>query len=158
MHRMGNHFVVATAIGLLAVVLPTTVPGFASPPTYGHDLACTNDLDPAMLEVDGVAGLAQALYRRIITPRGQLIDDPNYGFDVTQYVNDDVDQTAVSRCAAGVDAEFVKDERVVRSTTTAAFALGVLTVASVVTPSVGPSFRLTVAATAVTTTLLQTAV
>lgn len=148
----------ASAIGLLATVLPTSVPGFASPPIYGHDLSCATDLDPGMVEVDGVQGLAQSLYRRIITPRGTLIDDPNYGFDVTQYIDDDVDQAAISRCQSGVDAEFVKDERVVRSATVAAFFGGVLTIQSLVTPGSGPNFRLTVAATAVTVTLLQVSV
>ncbi len=140
--------------GLATITLGTALPGTVSP-VYGHDLSCTTDLDPGMLEVDGVTCLSQALFRRIITPRGTLIDDPNYGFDVTQYLNDDLAQSDLARIASQIDAEFLKDERVIRSSTTVTLvASGVLSIASVVNPSVGPAFQLVVTASQVTQQLL----
>lgn len=144
--------------------IATSLPGNANValPAYGHDLSCTTDLDPAMVEVDGLVGLSQSLFRRIITPRGTLIDDPNYGFDLTQFLNDDLGPQDVSRIGTQVDAEYLKDERVYQSSTTItivplsnATASGTLVVASLVTPSTGPTFRLVISVSAVTQALLQ---
>lgn len=141
--------------GLGTPTLSTSVPG-TTLPNYGHDLSCTTDLDPAMVEVDGVTCLAQALFRRVITPRGTLIDDANYGFDLTQFINDDLSTSDLARVGAGVDAEFLKDERVFRSSTTVTLlSTGILTVVSSVTPSAGPTFKLTLAITQVTQQILQ---
>lgn len=125
-------------------------------PDYGRDLWCLNDLDPAGAEVSGLQCLAQALYRRLITVRGTLIGDRNYGYDLTQLLNDDLSAADLPRIAASVDAEFLKDERVKASESVAQLMNGgVLNVTSLVTPSVGPTFRLTVAASALTVQLLQ---
>ena len=122
---------------------------------YGSDLSCLNDLDPSMLETSGLHMLAQALCRRLITPRGTLIDDANYGFDLRQFLGDDLAPADVARISAGVDAELVKDERVAASQTTAGLLSGVLTVSTAVTPSSGPNFQLVVAVSAVTVALLS---
>ncbi len=106
---------------------------------YGHDLSCITDLDPAMLEIDGRLVLAQALARRLITPRGGLIDDPNYGYDLRLFLNDDQTAAAVAMIGSGIDAEFLKDERVLASTTTVTFTTrGVLTTVSSITDNIGP--------------------
>lgn len=140
--------------GAAAPTLTTTVVG--PTPDYGHDLFCTDDIDLQGREVDGLTCLAQALYRRIISPRGSLIDDPNYGFDITRFLDDDMGKDDAARVGAGVDAELLKDERVVRSQTTATLVTGgVLNLVTVVKPSTGPTFRLVVAATSVTVQLLQ---
>lgn len=121
---------------------------------YGTDLANTGDLDPNMIEVSGVNVLAQALVRRLLTPRGALIDDPNYGYYLVGEVGDDIGPGDVGRIAAQMDAEFLKDSRVSGSRTTAAFIGGVLTTSSVITSSLGP-FPLVLAATQVTVTILK---
>ncbi len=143
------------AQGLTKITIPATLPGVVTP-VFGRDLFCTTDLDPGMLEVDGLTCLGQALFRRITTPRGQVIDDPNYGFDVTQFLNDDLAQSDLARIAAGVDAEFLKDERVYRSSTTVTLLLNTLTVSCLVTPTQGPAFALVVSANQVTAQLLLT--
>ena len=128
-----------------------------TPPGYGHDLSCTTDIDPMGIEVDGLTTLAQALFRRVITPRGTLLDDPNYGIDLTGYVNDDLSPSDVARIGASVDAEFLKDERVLRSSTTITL-LGngtVITVASAVTPNSGATFQLVLSITQVTAQILS---
>src|SRR5438045_1552992 len=108
---------------------------------FGHDLWLDDDLDMSMREVDGFLCLGQALKRRLQTPRGGLIDDPNYGTDVTGRLNDDVTPRELAQMGSEIDPEFVKDERVLRSTTTVAYALGVATISSIILTNDGP-FRL----------------
>ena len=123
---------------------------------YGHDLSLLTDLDPSMLEVDGLRCLAEACARRLQTPRGGLIDDPNYGFDVTGLLNDDLDTRAIAQLGAGVDGELVKDERIVRTTTAVSFVRGALMLDIKGLASNGP-FRLVLAASDVTVSILKAA-
>ena len=117
-----------------------------SPQVYGYDLVCTSDLDPGAAECGGTVVLANALLRRAASPRGSLIYDPNYGYDLTQFVNEDYNPQTVSPglIAAGLDNEFLKDPRVLRSQTTATIVGGTLTTSTTVTPSVGPTFPLVI--------------
>jgi hypothetical protein len=124
---------------------------------YGVDVAMNasmTGMDPAMKMVSGRRALAEALVRRLQTPNGRLIDDPDYGYDLLGELNDDVDPSAVGRIGAQAASECQKDERVIACTATASFTLGVLTVGLVVTDSKGP-FRLVVAASGATVSLLQ---
>lgn len=77
----------------------------------GSDLSCVSDCSPDMAEVSGRTCYIQAIARRYITPRGRLIDDKDYGFDLTQYVNDDLAPIDIARIQAGAEAEALKDER-----------------------------------------------
>jgi hypothetical protein len=79
---------------------------------YGSDLSCVQDLDPRCIVVTGRRLLAEAVARRWITPRGGLIDDPNYGTDVTAYINDDVKPRDLATLASAMSQEAEKDERV----------------------------------------------
>jgi phage baseplate assembly protein W len=139
-----------------------TQPGFGTgtapqtAPSYGTDLSCVSDMDPGAVEVSGLTLLGQACARRLMTPRGRLLDDPNYGTDITRYVNDDLSPADLAKIGSGVDAELVKDERVSASSTTVTFpSTGILTLAIQVTPSTGPTFKLVIAVSQVTATLLQ---
>lgn len=128
----------------------------ASSPNFGTDLSGITDLDPVLAEVSGLKMLGQALARRLITPRGTLCDDPNYGYDVRGELNDDLAPADVGRIASSIDAELRKDERVADSATTATLtAAGVLTTVTVVTPSAGPSFRLVLGISTVTVSVLS---
>lgn len=80
---------------------------------YGTDISCVSDCSPEMAEVSGRRSLLEAIARRLITPRGRLIDDPNYGFDLTQFINDDVSPADLARIKSGIEAEGIKDERVI---------------------------------------------
>lgn len=136
--------------------------GFGAPtylaptPSYGSDLDCLSDLTGAMAETSGLHMLTQALCRRLITPRGTLIDDPNYGFDVRQFLGADLGPADIARIQAGIDAELLKDERILssQSSVTLAAVAGVLTIGTTITPSAGPTFQLVLAVSSVTTTLL----
>jgi len=136
---------------------------------YGRDLSCflrpvsltgptynatVFDLSTDMSEVDGRQGLSEALARRLVTKRGTLIDDPNYGFDVREFVNDDLDARELARIAASVDGEMLKDERVLRSSTTATLVGGALILVVNITDSRGP-FRLVFSVSQASVSILQ---
>lgn len=129
-----------------------------APAALGHDLSCVMDLDPLMVEVDGRLGLAQSIARRLITPRGGLIDDPNYGFDLRVFLNGDTDgsKRTIAIMAQGIEAECLKDERVQRATATVTFVAGTLTVGINLVDGQGP-FSLVLAISSVTASILKVA-
>jgi hypothetical protein len=124
----------------------------------GIDIACTDDIDPAFTPVTGTKALAQALVRRLITPRGLLFYDLEYGLDLRAYLNAGIAQGDgfAYRLAAQVEAECLKDERV--GTVDAAVTFDAqtekLTVLLQGTASDGP-FRLVLAISAVTVEILR---
>lgn len=122
----------------------------------GADLSCVTDLDPAMVEVSGRTCLVQNAARRLSTPRGSLIDDPNYGFDLTGELNDDVDQGDIGRIQSQASAELLKDERVVSCTSVISFdaTSGTLITTFAMQDGAGP-FTLVLAVTSVTVTILK---
>lgn len=103
--------------------------------------------------VTGRVCLAQALVRRLTTPRGRLIDDANYGFDLRSYLDDDLGVGDLARVRAGIDAECLKDERVSAASSTVQMAGGVMIIAIVITDGDGP-FNLVLSVSQVTTSIL----
>jgi phage baseplate assembly protein W len=125
---------------------------------YGWDKSCIDDLDPAMIEVGGNLILAQACARRLSTPRGQLIDDRNYGYDLKQWLGQDVDPAQIAQIRSGIASELLKDERVLAVTAVAVFVASteILTVSAVIQGATGP-FTLVLSVGAVTVQILQAA-
>lgn len=78
----------------------------------GVDLSCTDDLSPECSVVTGRRLIAEAVYRRLITPRGRLSYDPDYGTDVTAFINEDVTVSEINDLQAAIIDECNKDERV----------------------------------------------
>jgi hypothetical protein len=84
-----------------------------APLYWGTDLSCVTDCDAVFSELQPGSPLiiAQAGVRRLITPRGAVLDDSDFGFDTRSYCNRGVTQqdlrTLQTRCAA----ELLKDER-----------------------------------------------
>jgi phage baseplate assembly protein W len=110
-----------------------------NPTDFGTTLSCTFDIDPMGATVSGLAALGQALIRRITTPRGRLLNDPNYGYDIAGELEDDVTTQQVNAIAANVDQELLKDQRVFSSSTTVTLeADGQLDVATQVQSALGP--------------------
>lgn len=117
--------------------------------------SCTDTLtDPAIMAT-GFQCVAEAVVRRWGTPRGSLIDDPNYGYDLTDSVGDDMGPGDLARTTSLAQAEAEKDERVL------ACDVGItlqsdqtLKVQAKITTAQG-SFDLVVAVTGLTVTLLQ---
>ncbi|MDB4929454.1 MAG: hypothetical protein JWM10_1938 [Myxococcaceae bacterium] len=111
-------------------------------------------LDPYLRTVGGLEALAQALARRLVTPRGTLYRHPTYGHDVRQYLNDDLDEGDLSDIEAAVAAELGADERVDEAACLATFADETLRLAVTVRPVTGRAFRFVLAVGAVTVALL----
>lgn len=126
---------------------------------YGLDLACTDDMTIGATEVSGTANVAQAIYRRLISPRGSLIDDPDYGSDVTLLVDDVQTSRQAAIIAQQIDTEARKDERVLASQTQGEFRqLGgsqVSYLASTVANTAEGPFRLVLSITNVSVDVLQ---
>lgn len=82
------------------------------PEDFGVDLDCTDDLDPMFGLVSGLRVVAQAVYRRLSTPRGMLIDAPDYGFDVRSLLHRGMTPEERAAIPGMIRAEVVKDERI----------------------------------------------
>lgn len=119
------------AWGLVTVTLPFPDGSMRTLQVY--------DVDPNWAEVTSRQALGQALGRRLVTTHGSLIDDLDYGFDVREYVNDDVSTATIQQIARRIEAECAKDERVLRASATVTFsAAGKLTVVIAITDGAGP--------------------
>lgn len=122
---------------------------------YGTDLSCTNDIASDGRMVTGFTVVAEALIRRLSTPRGRLIADPNYGLDLRQYINADMSPRDIAGLRAAVSAECAKDERVNAVRTLAVLdTVGVLTLTIEIDLGT-ESFTLVVAASDVTVELVS---
>jgi phage baseplate assembly protein W len=130
---------------------------------FGTDLWGVSDMDPAGAEVTGDLLVGQAIARRLSTPRGALIDDPNYGYDLTAWLNADVGPQDLGQIQANTQAECLKDQRIVSATVTvtppaSAIIHGVTAIYMMVTIALttgaGP-FTLTLAVSSLTVTLMQ---
>ncbi len=112
---------------------------------FGLDLWCEQDLDPRMPEVNGLVAFAQALARRLDTPRNMLIDDQDYGYDLVELVSRGMTPDELAAIPGRIVAELRKDERV--DSVVAVVALASLTTLILdlrVRSSLGP-FKFTVA-------------
>src|SRR5262249_35544866 len=78
---------------------------------FGTDLDCGDDLNPLGSTVTGPLCLAQAIQRRLSTPRGMVIDAPNYGRDLREYLSRGMAAENIEAIPGEVRAELLKDER-----------------------------------------------
>lgn len=121
---------------------------------WGRDLSCITDIDTTLTEATGHQVLAEALARRVITPNNTLLDDSAYGFDLTQYVNDDIDKRTLAEIAQQTRAQFLQDDRVRDATVEISFTGGLLIVAATIYTGIAP-FRLTLSVDQVDVALLK---
>lgn len=126
---------------------------------FGTDVSCTNSLLTGRL-VSGQRLVAEALYRRYITPRGTLRggeDEANYGLDLTELVGSVATVSDAAALEGRIRAEGLKDERVetidVTVTAASSGASVSFNVLIEATTADGP-FTLQIAASAVTVDLL----
>lgn len=121
---------------------------------FGIELSCTTDIAADSRMVSGFRVVAEAVFRRWTTPRGRLINYPNYGYDVTQHVNQDMSARDINEMCANLAAEAKKEQRVTGAAVVAVLGSdGVLTVTGTIDTAQGP-FTMTVAASAVSVQLL----
>lgn len=79
---------------------------------FGTDLSWTTDVDPLHRMATGTLLVSQAIFRRLNTPRGALLDDPEYGYDLVGQLSVGQTQKQIGRVQSEVRAECLKDERV----------------------------------------------
>ncbi len=82
------------------------------PTDYGSDISVVADIDLTGRIVTGKRLVAEAIARRLMTPRGGLIGDPHYGYDVSQFLNDDMSPADLAAMVSSITEECLKDERV----------------------------------------------
>jgi phage baseplate assembly protein W len=82
----------------------------------GSCWSCVSGLSSPGVFVTGNRAIGEAIARRLQTPRGGLIDDPKYGYDLTDFVEADVSPADLARIQSNVAAECAKDERVAAAT------------------------------------------
>ena len=79
---------------------------------YGVDVACSTDIDVYFTLASGVKAVSDAIARRLQTPRGGLIDDSSYGYDLRQLVNTPLTNTFEFEARTEIEAQCLLDERV----------------------------------------------
>ena len=122
---------------------------------FGTALSCVSDIASDGRMVSGFRVVGESIARRWMTPRGRLIGYPEYGFDVTAYVNCDVDTQNLTKLHTGAEAEAVKDERVESCSVSTSLAKdGTLTLTGIIYTSKGP-FTLVCKASELTLELLS---
>jgi len=75
----------------------------------GTDIACVDDLDPALTLVSGTTALAHAAARRLGTDPGWLFYDATYGYDARNQLHRPQRKRVTSHAC---EAQLVQDERV----------------------------------------------
>lgn len=126
----------------------------------GKEVSCTRSLKTGQY-VTGPRLVAEAIYRRLITPRRTLRggeEEANYGLDLAALVGSVRSKSDLASLPAQIEAEIRKDDRVETVAvsifeTTATNGLKSFTITFAVTTGDGP-FTLVVGADAVTVELL----
>lgn len=128
--------------------------------SFGRDISCTTELRTGRF-ASGVRLVAEAVYRRLTTPRGMLRggeEEANYGLDVTELLGSVRSAADEAALPGRIRAEVLKDERIETvdvQMTKATAANGTISyvIAIEATTGAGP-FSLQVAASDVTVELL----
>jgi hypothetical protein len=145
------------AAGIAELTRVATTP--PAPWLYGRDLVCVDDLTPTLEETDPTttASLAQDIYHRITTERGSLVDDPDFGEDVTGYLSTANTARALLSIAGRLEAEILKDDRVSTVVVELDGNTTQLDITIVVTPQDATlvSFRMVLAVTSAAALLLE---
>ena len=132
------------------------VNNLASATNFGKCWGTPNGQDLSMPSymASGNQCVAEAVLRRWTTSQGQLIDDPTYGYNLTDLISDDLSDrdTAYAQQQAAAQAQL--DQRVLSAQVTLSLsAQGVLNVNAIITTATGP-FTLVASISNVTTQLL----
>lgn len=121
---------------------------------YGTDLDWASDLAKNAGTVSGTKLLGQAVFRRLITPRGSAFDCPDDGLDIQEFLSLPMTQAQLAAVPGVIRQEILKDERI----TGAEIALTKLAdgfdLKIRCTPSEGPDFELTLGVSAAAVKLL----
>lgn len=86
----------------------------ADPQGLGIDVSTfvDGDLDPTFSLITGPRVVAEAIGRRLQTPRGALVRNPEYGTDLRQWVNASLTPARRAALRSAIAAEASQDPRV----------------------------------------------
>lgn len=125
---------------------------------FGADVSSMPDLDPSFAAITGTRVIAEAVARRLMTPRGALPDAPKYGTDIRLYLNESIGtgSITVSQIKNAIEAECLQDERIQAADAAVLFdpSSGTMNITIALASSSGP-FKLVLTVTALTITLLN---
>lgn len=151
------------------IVPPPPVPAPAAPTVrfesslstssdYGTDVLVFPGMDPDLNLSSGGRVLAEAIARRLTTPRGSLPFHEEYGLDVRSYLNETMTSDALYRLKTAIERECEADERVESASVALTFtpAAHRLAVRIELVTAQGP-FRFTLSVSQVTVELLSEA-
>ncbi|MEO8876125.1 MAG: hypothetical protein ABI461_11100 [Polyangiaceae bacterium] len=127
---------------------------FGSPGDLGVDVATFPELSDSFQLISGRRAIAENVYRRLTTGRGQMAFHPDAGKDLRQYLNDAMTDARIFAIVADVEAEAKRDERVYDATATGTYSLATSTllIQLQLVSSAGP-FSLVLGVTAAAVTL-----
>lgn len=92
---------------------PTTLDFGSADQVFGVDVGTFPDLSPDFAPLTGSAVVLQAVARRFLTARGQLVFHDDYGLDLRGYVNEGLSAGSLSAMRSAIEREAERDERVV---------------------------------------------
>ena len=81
--------------------------------SFGRDTSCTNSMRTGRF-ASGLRLVAEAAYRRLITPRGMLRggdEEANYGFNLAELIGSTTSAADAAALPGRIAAELLKDER-----------------------------------------------
>lgn len=124
---------------------------------YGTDIDCVLDIGPTLALAGHARNIGNALARRLSTPRGSLIYDSDYGYDVRLLLNAATTSSGVTVVQSNISRECVKDERIANCDATYNYnaQLSSLTIGLQITLADGTIFTLILGVNAATVTLLK---
>lgn len=125
---------------------------------YGSDVSTFPDLDPTFTPISGRRAIAEAVARGLVMPHGQLLaigDRPDCGYDLRSQLSARMTPDKEQRIKTAVEAEALRDERVLAVTVSATYdaAARTLRVQLFLETSIGP-FAMVLAVGEVTADLL----
>lgn len=130
----------------------------ASTVNYGSCWGRPNgqDLSSPSYMASGAQAIGEAIACRWSTTQGRLVDDPTYGENITDCVNDDMSPADIQRKQQALAAQAEYDERVQSAQVTLKLgADGTLTATGIITPvNNGTPFKLVLSVSQVTPTTL----
>lgn len=85
---------------------------------HGTDIRALSELGLLLETHSGKRNLAEAIARRLMTPRGGLFYDEAYGEDVRAWLNETMTDLFLSTRAAILEAQAEQDERVISASAT----------------------------------------
>jgi phage baseplate assembly protein W len=113
-----------------------------------------SDLSTPSYMATGWMCVAEAVMRRWGTTQGRLVDDPNYGYNLSDLISDDLSPSDLAYAQQQAAAQAELDERVLQATVTLTLSDdGVLSVVAYLVTAAGP-FKLVASVSAVGTQLL----